>query len=84
VSVNREDLIAFANDHASRAYRLKRRLRLSDGRAIVVQKVGSDLGIEEVSTEFGASELVAIGVRPEFDATRLGAVWNETVPAHSS
>lgn len=77
--IDADKLIAFAQDSALNIYRLKGRLHLSDGRSIVVHKVGSELAIEEAVGTFDKSELVAIGIRPAFDPARVQAAWIQLI-----
>lgn len=77
--IDADKLIAFTQDPALSIYRLKGRLHLSDGRSIVLHKVGSELAIEDVASAFENSELVAIGTKPGFDPARVEAAWMQLI-----
>lgn len=77
--IDADKLIAFTQDPALSIYRLKGRLHLSDGRSIVLHKVGSELAIEDAVGAFETSELVAIGTRPDFNPARVQAAWMQRV-----
>jgi G3E family GTPase len=74
--IDENGLLLFANDPKLAMYRLKGRIRLRDGRSIVIQKVGTEVTIEQITETLERSELVAIGVKPDFDPTRAQAAWS--------
>lgn len=74
-TVARADLMAFAGDPALHIYRLKGRLSLTEGTAVLVHKVGSEITVEETAGDFGPSDLVAIGAKPHFEPSRVEAAW---------
>jgi G3E family GTPase len=86
-AVELDELIAFASDPSFHIYRLKGRIRLNDGRSILIHKVGADIAFEDTVETFENSEFVAIGVKPDFDPVRTEAAWlaivNYTAPAAS-
>ena len=74
--VDRDELLAFARDDSLHVYRLKGWLRLTDGTAILLQKVGSEVTVENMTGNFETSSgLVAIGTRPHFERARIEAAW---------
>ncbi|HVW57849.1 MAG TPA: GTP-binding protein [Rhizobiaceae bacterium] len=73
------ELIAFANDPGLKIYRLKGRVRLKDGRSILIHKVGAVITVEAASEILDKSEVVAIGVKPDFDPTHAEAAWAHAV-----
>jgi hypothetical protein len=77
--IDADKLIAFAQDSALSIYRLKGRLHLSDGRPIVVHKVGPELAIEDTVGTFDKPKLVAIGTAPAFDPARVQAAWMQLI-----
>jgi len=77
--IDADKLIAFTQDPALSIYRLKGRLHLSDGRSIVLHKVGPELAIEDAVGAFETSELVAIGTRPDFNPAQVQAAWMQHV-----
>ncbi|MGH6778325.1 MAG: CobW family GTP-binding protein [Bradyrhizobium sp.] len=77
--IDADELIAFTQDSVLSIYRLKGRLHLSDGRSIVLHKVGSEVAIEDAIGTFETSELVAIGTGPAFKAARVQAAWMQLI-----
>ena len=77
--VDLDGLMAFAKDPALNIYRLKGRLRLTDGRTILLQKVGSEITVESATEAFGNSELVAIGVKSDFSPARATGLWTQII-----
>ena len=73
--IDLDGLMAFANDPALNIYRLKGRFRLTDGRTILLHKVGSDIAFENSLEPFETSEFVAIGAKPDFNSEQTGQVW---------
>ena len=73
--IDRDALLAFAGDQSLHVYRLKGRLRLTDGTAILLQKVGSEITIENTAGNFETCGLVAIGTKPHFERSRVDAAW---------
>jgi G3E family GTPase len=73
--VDRAALLAFARDESLNIYRLKGRLHLTDGTAILLQKVGSEVTAENIADDFETCELVAIGAKPQFERGRVEAAW---------
>jgi G3E family GTPase len=77
--VDLDRLVAFAGDAALNIYRLKGYFRLTDGRMIVLHKVGSDVTLENTSAVFEKSQLVAVGARPGFSPERTDNVWTKVI-----
>ena len=76
--VDRDELLAFARDRSLHVYRLKGQLHLTDGTAILLQKVGSEVTVENMTGDFEtSSRLVAIGTKPDFERARVAAAWAE-------
>lgn len=73
--VDRDALLAFAGDRSLHVYRLKGRLRLTDGTAILLQKVGSEITVENTADNFETCGLVAVGAKPHFERGRIEAAW---------
>jgi G3E family GTPase len=74
--VDLDRLMAFARDPALNIYRLKGRFRLTDGRTILLQKVGSEIAIENAVGRFESSDFVAIGTKADFNPQHTGHAWN--------
>jgi G3E family GTPase len=74
--VELDRLMAFARDPALNIYRLKGRFRLTDGRTILLQKVGSEIAIENAVGRFESSDFVAIGTKADFNPQHTGHAWN--------
>jgi G3E family GTPase len=77
--VDFDRLMTFVRDAALNIYRLKGRFRLTDGRTIVLQKVGSDIAVEYMVGTFESSEFVAIGTRPDFNPACTADAWTTMV-----
>src|SRR6185437_1930325 len=73
--VDFDRLVAFARDPALHIYRLKGRFRLTDGRTILFQKVGSEIAVANAVGTFESSEFVAIGTRSDFNPEHTGHAW---------
>jgi G3E family GTPase len=73
--IDRDELLAFAEDRSLYVYRLKGRVRLTDGTAILLQKVGPKVTIENTTANFETCALVAIGSRPDFERRRVEVAW---------
>ena len=73
--VDRDALLAFAGDQSLHVYRLKGRLHLTDATAILLQKVGSEIIVENTAGNFETCGLVAIGTKPLFERRRIDAAW---------
>jgi G3E family GTPase len=72
-------LMAFAGDPALNIYRLKGRFRLTDGRMILLHKVGSDLTFENTDMAFEKSQFVAIGTKPNFNPAHAVHAWTRII-----
>lgn len=73
--VDLDRLMAFARDPALNIYRLKGHFRLTDGRTILLQKVGSEVAVENTVGTFESSDFVAIGTRSDFNPEHTGHAW---------
>ncbi|MBS0529551.1 MAG: GTP-binding protein [Proteobacteria bacterium] len=77
--VHLDRLMAFARDPALSIYRLKGRFRLTDGRTILIHKVGSEIAVESEIGTSETSEFVAIGTKPAFNTHRTDDAWTKTI-----
>jgi G3E family GTPase len=77
--VDLDRLMAFAGDSALNAYRLKGYFRLTDGRMIILHKVGSNVTFEITNVTFDKSHFVAIGTKPDFNPERTDNAWTEII-----
>jgi len=73
--IDLDRLTAFVKEPALNIYRLKGRFRLTDGRTILLHKVGSEIVFENTVEAFQTSEFVAIGAKPDFSPEHTGHVW---------
>ena len=72
-----DKLMAFASDPALCIYRLKGRFRLTDGRTILLHKVGSEIAFEDTVEACDGSEFAAIGAKPNFNSDHVGQTWTK-------
>jgi G3E family GTPase len=77
--IDLDRLMAFARDPALNIYRLKGRFRLTDGRTVLLHKVGREITFEDAAEAFEKSEFVAIGTRPCFNPARTGQAWTQVL-----
>jgi G3E family GTPase len=77
--VDLDRLLAFAGNPALNIYRLKGCFHLTDGRMILLHKVGSDVTFEDTDVAFEKSQCVAIGAKPDFDPAHTAHAWTETI-----
>jgi G3E family GTPase len=77
--IDHDRLLAFASDPALNIYRLKGRFRLTDGRAILLHKVGSEITSENTTGTLETSHLVAIGTKPDFNIDRTDNAWAKVI-----
>jgi G3E family GTPase len=77
--VDFDSLMAFARDPALNIYRLKGRFRLTDGRTILLHKVGSEITSENTDETLEKSELVVIGTKPNFNINHTNKAWAEMI-----
>jgi G3E family GTPase len=75
----RAEILAFAADPSLHIYRLKGRLRLAGGAAMLIHKVGSETTAEEIVDDFVECDLVAIGARPDFNPSLVEAAWRRLI-----
>lgn len=73
--IDLDRLLAFARNPELNIYRLKGRFRLTDGRAILLQKVGSEIAVENTVEALKSSHFVAIGPKSNFNPEYTGHVW---------
>lgn len=81
--IDLDGLMAFARDPALNIYRLKGRFRLTDGRVIVLHKVGSEITFENTADAPGESEFVAIGAKPDFNPKHTNLAWTRMMSHRS-
>ncbi len=77
--VDLDRLMAFARDPALNIYRLKGRFRLTNGTTILLQKVGSEITVDDINEPLKESEFVAIGPRPNFNAEHTDDTWTNII-----
>lgn len=75
--VDFDGLMAFARDPSLNIYRLKGRFRLTDGRTILLHKVGSEVAFEDQVEPFDSSEFVAIGTKSDFNPEHTRLAWTK-------
>lgn len=73
--IDLDRLMAFAGNPSLKIYRLKGRFRLTDGRTILLHKVGSEITFENTAEALEQSEFVAIGAKPDFSSRQTGREW---------
>jgi G3E family GTPase len=81
--IDLDGLMAFAGDPALNIYRLKGRFRLTDGRTIVLHKVGSEITFENTVEALDESEFVAIGAKPHFNPEQTNLAWTKMMSYRS-
>lgn len=77
--VDLDSLLAFTGNPALNIYRLKGCFHLTDGRMILLHKVGSNVTFENTDLALEKSQCVAIGAKPDFSSAHLAHAWIETI-----
>ena len=77
--IDLDRLMAFAGDPALNIYRLKGYFHLTDGRMIVLHKVGSNVTFETANVARDKSQFVAIGTKPDFNPQGTDKAWTQII-----